>query len=333
MIFLRVIGALVLIVVALGQNSIPPPEPIRFESRAVGWPESGPISLIDLQHIWVGLTYSEDGGATWVGRFPPADTHEFERNIPPNFQKAAFVNSRRGWLSVLGRVWVTNDAGTTWSPLFDGTIRGFDFSGNTGWMAIDKYHSVDRSIETYVTRDQGATWSKCGSSWKIPGVAPFSLTLIDEHTGWGNIAKFDARGRAEGDGVARTDDGGCTWEILWWDPMQGDQLFGIQFVDKSTGWMGASRGRLLETHDGGLNWRTVPLPRTDFYLEGVHLMDRKKGWVLGNPMPNIYFTLNGGVSWKAITESDLRENRGATRDIPSSWGEGLLTKIRAAHSK
>lgn len=324
----KLTAVLAVVVVCLGQDKPPAPEVVQFATRPVSSPEYGRVSAIDAQHIWVGLSYTADGGDSWTGRFPRPGSHLFEDTIPANGQQALFVTENRGWLSGLERVWATDDAGLTWSPVFDGRIGMPGFYRSHGWVAV----SDGRSVRNYVSEDLGKTWAHCGSEWKLPEDAPFSsISLVDEHTGWITIASYDGQTRPVDQGVAKTEDGGCTWKLLWWDPVPQPRLFGIQFIDKAFGWVGEDRGNLLETRDGGLRWRAILLPGPGFYLQSFHLVDRKKAWVLGNYYRSLYFTLDGGAHWQAVSESDLRENRGAAREIPASWGEGLLTKIRAVH--
>jgi photosystem II stability/assembly factor-like uncharacterized protein len=324
------IAAIGVAAVCSGQVAPSQSELVRFSSQAVAKPEVGPISVVDPQHIWVGLSYTADGGTSWIGRFPPEDSHQFE-HIPPGDQTAIFANGDRGWLSGLGRIWATNDAGITWSSLFSGVGVGtLGFSGTHGWIAVGD----DRSTRNYITQDLGATWTQCGMDWDLLRMGPFSrVSFVDDRNGWISVAKFDSLRRPLATGVARTEDGGCIWKILWWDPVRWEKLFEIHFVDRSFGWMGADREKLLETRDGGLHWKSIRLPRSDFYLEGLHLIDRQRGWVLGSPPPGLYYTADGGTHWHVVSDSDLRQNLGGSRQIPPSWGDGLLVKLRAAHGQ
>ncbi len=183
----KLLAALAVAIACLGQDNPPVPETVQFATHPAPGPEVGPISVIDRQHIWVGLSYTADGGVSWVGRFPPSSTHLFEDTIPPGIQQARFVTENRGWLNGLGRVWVTSDAGLTWSPIFDGHFHMPGFYGNHGWVAV----SDGRSVRNYVSKDLGMTWTQCGSDWKLPDGAPFSsISLVDERSGWITIAKL-----------------------------------------------------------------------------------------------------------------------------------------------
>jgi len=96
-----------------GQAAPTQPETVHFSSKPVEWPGGqNPISVLDPQHIWEGLSYTADGGATWTGRFPPGDSVQFE-HVPPQHQSAVFVTRYRGWLTGGQYIWQTEDGGET----------------------------------------------------------------------------------------------------------------------------------------------------------------------------------------------------------------------------
>ncbi len=49
-----------------------------------------------------------------------------------------------------------------------------------------------------------------------------------------------------------TTDGGATWERQ--DTGEGDDLFGVFFLDSQTGWVTGAWGTVLHTTDGGVTW-------------------------------------------------------------------------------
>ncbi len=324
--------SLAIVVECLGQSPALRPEVLHFSSRPVEKPGvGGLVSVIDAQHIWIGLDYSSDGGATWSGRFPPQDTEEFDLMFPPQFQQAVFVTSNRGWLTGLRRTWQTEDGGITWSVAFDGgSARSLGHSGRHGWMATWGLNPPTN----YITEDLGETWHPCGKPWTSSAGPLDAAFFVNNRVGWIPVSSFDDQDKRNGPAsLAKTADGGCNWDLIWSDPLAGEDLYGVHFVDENFGWMGAGPQRLLETSDGGLHWRAVQLPRQDFRLEGLSLVNRQTGWVVGSPPPDLYYTDDGGRRWHVVPDSDLREDREAAREIPPSWGIGLLMKLEAAGAK
>lgn len=292
--------------------------------------------MIDAQRVWVGLSRTADGGSTWTARVPPAE------GVGEFFDLSArFITESRGWVSGADGVWGTSDKGLTWRKLFSGHIHalGFDRPRTAaGWMAV----GGDRVVRNYVTRDFGQTWSRCGREWDMQTVGPFgSVSLVDEKNGFSTVAKFNAQALPLMQGVAQTEDGGCTWRVVWWDTSKSGENWGpIYFVDASFGWLlNATYARLLKTSDGGLHWSEVPLPASRYQVHSGYLVDRTQGWILGNftgqpdSASGIFFTPDGGNHWQSVSKADLHSDSGLARHIPLYWGDGFLMKSLAMHER
>jgi photosystem II stability/assembly factor-like uncharacterized protein len=87
-------------------------------------------------------------------------------------------------------------------------------------------------------------------------------------------------------------------------------LHGICFLNSNHGWVAGSGGTLLETIDGGANWRKLN-PLTKDNLRDVYFADEKIGWLVverdifkltSNDDPRSYLlkTEDGGISWQRI---------------------------------
>lgn len=299
---------------------------IRFLSERSKTPDTGVVSVIDARRIWVGLTYTADGGGSWIAWRPPTTASaDFDLGAPPTGALTWFITPERGWLTGTRSVWMTDNGGRAWRRQVPGHIHGLAFVGNSGWLSAGDGHIV----QNYRTDDSGQNWQSCGSPWEKSKAAPRGYSsFIDPKTGWIIIASYDERELPSDMGVARTKDGGCSWEVSWRDRDRIADLAAIQFVDRSFGWLLESRGRLLETTDGGLHWRAVTVPAT-LFLEGAYLVSRTRGWIVGSPDPNsgLYYTDDGGRHWHAVSREDVRENVGMAREVPVNWGPGFLRII------
>src|SRR5204862_8094544 len=103
------------------------------------------------------------------------------------------------------------------------------------------------------TTDGGATWSFTRISYKE---VPTTVFFTDADTGWiGGATPLP--GEEEGLGgptaILSTNDGGHTWQTAYNLPVT---LYRIFFLDKSTGWASASKGKIYTTTDGGRTWDT-----------------------------------------------------------------------------
>lgn len=306
------------------------PEIVRFLSGPVDEPVTGPVSIIDTQHIWVGLTHTANGGRTWTARYPTKEAAGEFLNIPAYGQTTYFISDGRGWVSGINSVWVTTNGGDSWQPQMPGHIRAVSFVAENGWMAVSNNERFSHHVSNYTTSDLGQSWKTCGATWDSSTVSPLSsASFIDKGDGWITVARFDQFERPSHVGVAKTSDGGCTWKVVWWDSeeFQGENLSGIQFVDKENGWLFSSHGRLLETSDSGDHWRPVPLPTPHYNLESAYLAGKGKGWVLGSSMGglSISFTSDGGQHWKALPNTG--ENQSTASEPPYSWGDAFFARL------
>ncbi len=301
---------------------------IHFISTPAMPPVTGPVSVIDSRHVWIGLAYTADGGTSWTGRLPPEDLSGNFLTSPPYGQTTFFITAKVGWLSGANSVWATTDGGTVWERTMPGHIHAMAFSAKHGWMAVGN----EKNVDNYVSNDLGEHWMQCGVSWNLSDLAPLSsASFISQEEGWITVANYDRLERPIRGGVARTMDGGCTWKILWREPTHRSQnLAGIQFVDRNSGWLFGSHGALLETKDGGTHWVEVALPKKKFNLESAFLVSGGKGWVLeGENTENvIYYTANDGKKWNAVSNVDLRGSRGIASALPPTWGDAFLIKLR-----
>jgi photosystem II stability/assembly factor-like uncharacterized protein len=76
----------------------------------------------------------------------------------------------------------------------------------------------------------------------------------------------------------------------------------FEFLDDERGWIALklhsgsnfSFGRLLATEDGGRTWQERELPLG----EPVIFQDAGHGWTAGGPLDQVYYTDDGGESWR-----------------------------------
>jgi len=207
------------------------------------------------------------------------------------------------------------------------------FEKGAGWMAAGN----GQSVQNYVTADRGQDWTQCGIPWRLSDLAPLSaVSFIRPRTGWITVAKYNQRELPLIGGVAKTTDGGCTWETLWRDTKaQGENLAGIQFVDDSFGCLSETYGRLLETQDGGRHWKPVRMPREWINLEDSYLVDRIHGWIIGSSVSGLalYYTSDDAKDWTSVSKEDFMARRGLAAGIPPQWGAAFLARIRPGSSR
>lgn len=193
--------------------------------------------FVDAQKGWAvasqpgstgGAIYaSEDGGSSWQ---PLTSTGGLFGLVGIRFADA----SNGVAVGPAGYVYVTADAGKTWSPKPTGTERGLrrvSFANANLAVAVGDGGVILRSV------DRGQTWSRVNS--------PTANTLLD--------VRFtsSSRGYAVGDGgtLLTTNDGGLTWTVR--DTGVSLPLRSVFFIDAYTGWVVGDGGAILVTTDGG----------------------------------------------------------------------------------
>lgn len=301
----------------------------RFVAGSARTPETGPVSVIDARTAWVGLDFTQDGGASWRSHVPVAADRGDFIDMPSGAEPTFFLTARRGWLSGRTSIWMTDDGGETWRSQMAGHFHVITFFKGHGWLGAGD----ERLVRNYVTSDDGNTWAECGAPWRLSEVAPFNAGMfIDARTGWITVARYDERRRVINSGVARTTDGGCTWETLWWQrPGSVERLGEVQFTDRSFGWLTMiSSGALLSTENGGEHWGIVGTPEW-IKLWSSYLLDQRHGWILGNTAdgPALYTTSDSGRHWTSVSFDDFLAGRRLGREVPPLWGDAFLAKARA----
>jgi photosystem II stability/assembly factor-like uncharacterized protein len=219
---------------------------------------------------------------------------------------------------------VTNDSAATFSPVrtpafTTSRIRAVDFvTDRMGWAV----GPVGTALHT---ADGGVSWQKQDLA---PGRISEDVCFVDARRGW---AVGDSFGGAH---IARTTDGGVTWETLtagrggtavcfvdathgwtagqngrihattdgggtWTTQTTGvfEALWGIDFTDVRTGWACGSGDTVLKTVDGGSTWTTVAVPPSGGTFDDVDFLDANRGWLVDS-FGGITRTSDGGGTWQ-----------------------------------
>ena len=163
------------------------------------------IFFIDSLEGWaVGdagtIIHTSDGGKTWTAQKSP---------VPYFLMGLFFVNSREGWIATeRTTILHTVDGGKTWTVQFsdeDFILKSISFCDEQNGWSVGEYGY------TYHTANGGKTWEKQAGEFGmseetgeiIGGNYLFDVVAIDPNTAW--VSGIDGY-------VARTTDGGATWQ-------------------------------------------------------------------------------------------------------------------------
>ncbi len=187
-----------------------------------------------------------------------------------------------------GGLWKTENAGTTWTPVFDGEgsysigcVTIDPANPNAIWVGTGENNS-QRSVSfgdgVYKSMDGGQTWSNMGlkDSEHIG-----RIVVHPEDSDVVYVAAMGPLWRSGGDrGLYKTTDGGATWERIlhvsddtgvaevWLDPRDPDLVYATSYQRRRHVWTlinGGPESAFHKSTDGGATWRKIDkgLPDVD----------------------------------------------------------------------
>jgi len=221
----------------------------------------------------IPLYRTTDGGKTWN---PVSYEGPYVKGLCAiDIVKEQFINHGKTDYKVhiyaVGRVgspanmMVSHDGGLTWKSnsmdkdckmLFD--IKMFD--KQTGFACAATDEALEKSNALILkTNDGGKTWKKVYQS-KRPFETTWKVSFPTEKVGYVTIQSYNPDPSAIQQRVAKTTDGGETWQEINLVEDASAREFGVGFIDENHGFVGTMNSG-YETKDGGKTWSTVDLGR------------------------------------------------------------------------
>lgn len=211
-----------------------------------------------------------------------------------------FTSSDRGFVAGDGGyLGVTNDGGKTWTKQ---TINTKEDISEIYFRNDDNGYLV-AGRDMFITKDAGRNWQKTliVNMSDFRGNAPefLSIRFADKKLGFviGSVLKtFKEEVRVVDSLLMRTNNGGENWSrvIL---PTKAE-LYHLDFVNDSKGWIVGAGGLILTTGDSGLNW-TVQRSGTTKDLYNIDFHDANNGFAVGEDGVMLR-TENGGANWEIV---------------------------------
>lgn len=160
---------------------------------------------------------------------------------------------------------VSHDGGLTWtsssmnndcSMLFD--IKMFD--KNNGMVCAASDADIEQSNAVILkTADGGKTWNKVYQSNR-PFETTWKASFPSDKIGYVTIQSYNPDPSAKQQRIAKTTDGGKTWQEINLVEDAAAREFGIGFIDELHGYVGTMNSG-YETRDGGQSWFPMNLGR------------------------------------------------------------------------
>jgi photosystem II stability/assembly factor-like uncharacterized protein len=261
---------------------------VHFVSAEEGWVAGGKSVMAG------GVIYhTKDGGKTW--ELQVGDPQSSDRG----FSRLRFVDATHGF-AVQGstgtthKLYSTSD-GQTWFP--SGTVPehryDYFFTSPTTGVVADWAHQVVR------TTDGGKKWQpvyRCRIKAEIGGLTReaecymHSIHFPNPNVGYaiGGPLPEDS-----GNVLAKTEDGGATWNAWVVLPGESAQESSLWFTDENTGVFRGKDGKMFRTADGGKTWTGVS--GQGEVRSRISFADGETGWMMH--YRRMTYTANGGKSW------------------------------------
>ncbi len=281
-------------------------------------PKSPPSRIAD--STFAGLTLRNIGPAFMSGRIADVAIHPVDDNI---------------WYVAVGSggVWKTNNAGVTWTPVFEdqasysiGCVTIDASNPNVVWVGTGENvggRHVGFGDGIYRSEDGGAHWKNMGLKTSE------HISKIIVHPTNSNIVWVAAQGPlwAKGGerGIYKTIDGGTTWkktlgDSVWVgatdiiiDPRNPDQLYAAtwQRSRNVANYIGGGPGSgIFRSNDGGETWTKLKegLPTSDMGKIGLAISPQQPDVIyaaieLDRKTGGLYRSANRGGSWEKKSEA------------------------------
>ncbi len=174
----------------------------------------------------------------------------------------------------------SDDGGDSWQStdlsMYCGMITDIKFfDTNNGIICAATSPAVQESHALILmTTDGGTIWKKVYQSER-PYEITWKASFPTRQTGYVTIQNYNPDSTITKRVVAKTTDGGKSWQEIALDDDFKLREFGVGFIDENRGWVGATTGG-YETTDGGKSWRKTELGKA---ANKIRLMKTDNGFI------------------------------------------------------
>ena len=218
----------------------------------------------------IPLYGTTDGGKTWT---PVSYSGPYVKGLCAiDIVKEQYINHGKTDYKIhiygVGRVgspanmMVSHDGGLTWKskPVKKGKML-FDidmFDPKNGIACSASSEDVSKSNALILkTKNGGKTWKKVYKS-RRPFETTWKVSFPTEKTGYVTIQSYNPDPNVKQQRIAKTNDGGKSWNEINLVEDAGAREFGVGFIDENHGFVGTMNSG-YETKDGGKSWAPVNL--------------------------------------------------------------------------
>lgn len=222
------------------------------------------------------IVLSDNDGVDW--RYIVSGTNE-------NLNDLQMVNSKIGYLAGnSGSLWKTENGGDSWFPLQPAEKaslssrpnRIYFFSSQVGY-----HYGIGKMFKTI---DGGKSWASVEYNTQLSVIN--DVVFTDKNTGFicGNSGL-----------LARSTDGGESWQQVDPGGLVGAKLTSITFVNSTTGYLSDDSGDIMKSTDGGLTWSRVGIAQGS--INRLIFINEQLAYALGDDN-SVNKTTDGGIHWE-----------------------------------
>jgi len=237
--------------------------------------------------------------------------------------------------SASGGLWLSENAGTSWKPIFDeqstlaiGSIKINQNNPDEIWVGTGEgnpRNSLNTGRGIYKSLDGGKTWKCMG----LENTKTIHRIIIDRDNA--KIVYAAALGSPWGAnvdrGVFKTEDGGLTWKKILYvddltgaadmvvDPSNPNKILVAMWTHKRDPWFfksGGSGSSLYITYNGGDSFKRISdedgLPKGELGRIGIAIAPSKSNiiYALVEAKENgLYKSTDGGVKWSLVSDKNI----------------------------
>lgn len=218
-----------------------------------------------------------------------------------------FTSSDAGWVGGdNGYLAYTKDGGRSWGKQTLNTTENI----NEIYFRNDENGYILAGRKIYITKDKGASWreTRVVETSELKGLTPefLSIRFVDKRRGYIVGSVSNKNEEVVDSLVLETSDGGETWHRI--KVPTKFELFHLDFVGDTRGWIVGDKGVIIATQDGGETWQ-AQVSGTDRALRNVDFRNAQEGYAVGG-RGVILRTEDGGRTWQKaaspVTESLFR---------------------------
>ena len=220
-----------------------------------------------------------------------------QRPTSGDLVSAYFTSDSKGWVGGDGGFLAfTTDGGGSWTKQPLNTVENV----NEIYFRNDDNGYLLVGYKIYITKDGGENWRENNvlKSSDYNGLIPefLSVRFSDKKRGWivGSLANKNQE--VVDSLVLQTQDSGETWQRVIIPAKQ--ELYHVDFINDTNGWIVGDNGLILITADGGSSW-IKQSSGTNVSLYNIDFRDSRFGTIVGSE-GTILRTEDGGTSWEKI---------------------------------